>query len=268
MFSAFGSWATGKNKKTLVERYTEELSQITGQIHDLELRLKRGQDSMDTFQYQLLYYGTALTVLVVSAIYWYYPTDKVFLCIGFGSSCMVVLFSKMMAYRMNDWLRSRQTKQLASLRSQHQKKLEKLKEETNFHATSSIIQRFSSGENHSEDAMVILDEELNNKYKEVQSLTEELDKLRHDELLGDKGERDKWFDKVVGVLAGGDNINSIPRPVICGNCKKHTGAYRLGKVPLNYVCPSCGWRVNEIPENVNSDELAEEEEEEEAKSAN
>lgn len=239
-------WLRGK-QKTTVERYTEELTNITSQIHQLDKKLKSSEESNDKLQSQLNYYGLATAVLAFSYKYWIceyrFPS-----AMGLAIVPLVVTgLIKVIASWINQWLKERQIRKLDSLRALHQEKLNKLKEETNFHATSSVIQRFSQGEDQTDDAVLLMDEEIGKKYRELQELQQELNQFRKTGNADDKKERDKWFDKVLNVLAGGD----IPRPIICSQCHKHCGAYHLADASMVYVCPLCGWREPPLKEQQN-----------------
>lgn len=244
MLSTLRNWTHG-TKKTLVQKYTDDLSHITSQIHELDGKLKRSQVSMDDLQSQLTYYGSGLIISVFAFLYWKYNGNWFIVITGFVISIFFTALSKWSAYKVYQWIRERQSRKLGKLRAIHQEKLEKLKEETNYHATNSIIQRFSQGEDQSEDAMQLMDEELKSKYEELNNLKDELAQFRQNDSLKDKQERDKWFDKVINALAGGDNVNGVPRPIVCNNCKRQSGAYHLGNRPLQYICPFCAWSVNE-----------------------
>lgn len=230
-------WLGGK-KKTPVERYTEELTNITSQIHQLDRKLKSSQQASDKLQVQLTYYGLAISILVSGYTHWNYRTALPYSIANGIATLVIVGLMKTLASRTDKWHRERQSRQLNRLKASHQQKLNKLKEETNYHATNSVIQRFSQGEDRTDDAMLLMDEEIGKKYEELKKAHEELNQFRKTGSSKDKEEREKWFDKVLNVLAGGD----IPRPIICTKCHKHSGAYSVGEVPLEYICPLCGWR--------------------------
>lgn len=231
-------WFRRGKQKTLVERYTEELTSITSQIHRLDQKLKSSQQASDKLQWQLGLYGAISAVAISAYVHWYYASVWLYPLASAGATIFFVILAKGVAARIDQWTRERQARQLDSLRALHQQKLNKLKEETNFHATNSVIQRFSQGEDQSDDAMLLMDEEINKKYHELKDLQEELNQFRKPGGSKDKQERDKWFDKVLNVLAGGD----IPRPIICKKCQRQSGAYRVGNEPLAYICPLCGWQ--------------------------
>lgn len=200
---------------------------------------------MDSLQSHLTYYGTALIMCTFAYVYWKYNESWVYMIVGVLLTILVVGTCKWSAYKIDNFVRRKQSTQLAKLRASHQEKLEKLKEETNYHATSSIIQRFSGGEDQTEDALTLMDEELKGKYEELNELKEELAELKQEDTLKNEKERDKWFDKVINAVAGGDDFNKMIVPIICSNCKGQTGAYRMLNRPLQYVCPLCGWSINE-----------------------
>ncbi|EDO18801.1 hypothetical protein Kpol_1028p77 [Vanderwaltozyma polyspora DSM 70294] len=243
MFSTIRRWASGSDSESLVERYTKDLSQITSKIHDLELTMKKNQANLDYWQHELTYYGSGFTMLVFAYCYWYFKDQKLLIIISVLASIIVVIFAKWSLIKLNSIVRNRRNKQLSVLRGLHQEKLEKLKEDTNFNATNSIIQRFSSGENQSEDMVLLLNEEINDKYKELNEVKEELISLKkNDAIMNDKEERDKWFDRIIGIVAGG---NEVTKPIVCPKCSKHFGLFRMDR-PIKYKCPECGNIIDEI----------------------
>nr|CAO98814.1 hypothetical protein [Nakaseomyces delphensis] len=231
------------SKKSLVQRYTADLSQITQQIHELDQSIKNRQASVGKLQGQITYMGITFIMVLVAYVHLEYHNTIISSGCAICSLVILILF-KWLVYRLYAKYHQYKLKRLAYLRGVHQKKLDKLKEETNFNATHSIIQRFSSGETQSEDAMILMDEEMSKKYNELNELQKQLTELRQNESkLKDPKERDVWFDKVLGVLSGGDEM--APRPIICPQCNEHTGAYRLANRPLRYVCPNCSFKIEE-----------------------
>ena len=123
MFSALGKWVRGsRNDKDFVTKYTADLSQITSQIHQLDVALKKSQSILSQWQSNLTFYGIAFTVLALSYTYWEYHGYRPYLvvtallCIG-----SLILFkwalTKLYAFYNNNRLRK-----LAKLRAIHQKK--------------------------------------------------------------------------------------------------------------------------------------------------
>ncbi|KAJ9573165.1 putative integral membrane zinc-ribbon metal-binding protein [Nakaseomyces glabratus] len=246
-----------RDKRTLVQRYTADLAQITTQIHDLDKSIKHGSERVARLQRQVTYFGLSAITLLGSYMFLNYtPAITV---IAMAGAVAIVVIVKLLLSKMYQVYHQYRIKKLSQLRGLHQKKLDKLKEETNYNATSSIIQRFSSGETQSEDAVILMDEEISKKYNELTELQKQLTELKQNEKkLMDPKERDVWFDKVLGVLSGGDEM--APKPIICTNCNEHCGAYRLLNRPLKYVCPNCGIKIDEtakmeqaVNEEVNED---------------
>lgn len=241
------NWAHGNNKKSLVEKYTEDLSQITSKIHEIENKLRKTQDKVDYLQYNITYYGSGLTFSLFAYVFWNFKENKMAIFVSTFTCIFLIIICKLGTNKASTILRNKRNIQLGKLRALHQKKLEKLKEDTNFNATNSIIQRFSSGEQQSDDIMLLLGDEINDKYKELAVLKEELIKLKEsDSLMKNKEERDKWFDKVIGIIAGGNDLNSFSKPILCPKCSKHFGSYRIGDKPIKYICPACGWKLDEL----------------------
>ncbi|CAB4254418.1 similar to Saccharomyces cerevisiae YHR192W Putative protein of unknown function [Maudiozyma barnettii] len=255
MFGKLGgifSW----DKRTVVQRYTQDLSQITGEIHALEKSLQRGQDTINRIQSRLTTYGLMGSGAVMAYVYmermFPYWSNFVSLIATFIACVAVLMSLKWLASLIYGKYQTYQQRKLNKLKAIHQKKLNELKKETNFHETNSIIQRFSSGEDQSDDAMILIDDELKEKYSELQNLKNELEALKHNENQTglNKEEKDVWFDKVIGVLAGGNDLDKLPKPIVCPNCQKHSGAYRILGKPLLFICPYCQYKIGENTESV------------------
>lgn len=247
-----------RDKRTVVQRYTQDLSQITSDIHILEKNLQRGQLTNDSIQSSLSKYGIAIIVLILSYLYvnptkWFSNwTQSIRLSVVCVIGIVVLILIKWISSYLHGKYQSYQYKKLNKLKGIHQKKLNELKKETNFHETNSIIQRFSSGEDQSEDAMILIDDELKDKYVELTNLKKELEMLKQkdDNKKLNRDEKDVWFDKVIGVLAGGNDLDNLPKPIICPNCQKHSGVYRILGKPILYICPYCQFKIGENDETV------------------
>ena len=268
MFRLLSSLIPGTgSKKSLAQKYTEDLSEITLQINALDKALKSNESSLRNLQSNLTYYGISLSILVVAicAVFRVPSTKSIPLCIlASGVPCIVLLILvKLLTNTLYSRYNQRQYKKLGKLRAAHQKKLDKLKEETHYNETNSIIQRFSSGDDQSQDALLLLDEELSEKYKELNNLKLELEELKKQSLRGSRasngnnnsegddgdgedGAREAWFDKVIGLLAGGNEITHLPRLIVCPRCRRHAGCYRMIGQPINYSCPFCSFTINEL----------------------
>lgn len=262
MFKTLGGLFKGQSQDKLIKKYTKDLAEITSRIHYLEQGLKKNQSVLNQWQRQLNFYGPSTLLLLSSAVYMAYTRhNRLTLVLYLAVSIVVFILLKILLNKWFAFRAQRSMRKLDQLRASHQEKLETLKKETNFYSTNSLIQRFSSGETQSEDAMTLMDEELNSKYKELQDLQKELHTLREDESNGlhKNEEREKWFDKVLGVLSGGDlNLDNQLKPIVCSQCGQHTGSFMVVNKPLKYVCPLCNWtydsdekREEEVTEEVN-----------------
>ncbi|CCF56982.1 hypothetical protein KAFR_0B06850 [Kazachstania africana CBS 2517] len=227
-----------KSNKNIVEKYTEDLSQITAEIHNLDKVLQRREKNLASLQSKINYYGLAIGIFILSYVHWYsfgnilYVSLAALIYVGF------LVFIKWITYRIWHLLTTQKTKKLSKLKAIHAKKLNQLKTETRFNETNSIIKRFTSGNDENDDQMLLLDEELVNKQNQLTLLKEELSKLQN----SNKVEKDAWFDKVLNVIAGGNEQNNVIKPIICEKCQKHTGAYKLANKSLTYICPQCNWK--------------------------
>lgn len=244
MFDFLSSIFRSKSKDHIITKYTKDLAAITARIHYLESKLKRNHELLDIWKHRINIYALSILVLVVSSVYFSYQNSiKAFLTLLIGIFIIVgfrCLLIKTVKYR-GERLSEKLSKALAS----HQDKLEELKRETNFYSTSSIIQRFTSGETKSNDALTLMDEELGSKYNELNNLKQELAQLKHDSFGKSssvaKEETDKWFDKLINILSGGDIVeDSRMQLIVCKACKKNAGCYAFVNILWKYTCPHCG----------------------------
>ncbi|AET39946.1 Lnp1p Ecym_5172 [Eremothecium cymbalariae DBVPG len=250
MLNALRGIVRGKPKDHVINRYTKDLAAITTTIHDLQRGLTRNDDLLKLWQRGLIFYGSTIIVIGLGIVYAKFFDIKA-VVISLVLSLFVMLVLKRALTQLFQYQRSRIINKLNKARVLHQEKLEELKKETNFYSTNSLIQRFSSGQNQAEDALTLMDEEVKSKYEELRGLQKELKKLKT-QVKGKsaketKEQTDKWFDKVLGVLAG-DDISTENRvvPLICKKCEQHTGCYILQNTSWKYVCPNCGWLSEKV----------------------
>ncbi|CCE65386.1 hypothetical protein TPHA_0L00300 [Tetrapisispora phaffii CBS 4417] len=239
----------GRREDTsLVDRYTKELTEITGSIHALEAKSSDNEARVKHLQRQLTFYGVAFCVLRVSyvmvnsGVHTLYDRTVLLNVVV----CMLgVVCAKLGLGRVDEYVRHRRIVRIDELRSQHAARLEAFKKDTDFNLTSSIIKRFSSGANESDDIVLLLDDEIRGKYEELDDLKTELIALEKNDKLKDAKERDKWFDKIINSLAGDSDLGHRYAAIQCGKCQQFTGCYRLAGGPLHYKCANCDEVIEE-----------------------
>lgn len=245
MLSTLGNWFSNRGKNNVINKYTKDLAEITSKIHYLDQKLKTNDQSLAHFHKLINFYGLSLVVLILSVIYVYYR-NYIFLVIGCIPCILFIILSKFLLNKGFDIQRRRSLKKIDELRVLHQEKLESLKKDTDFYSTTSLIQRFSSGEYSAEDVSTLMDEELQEKYQELKKLKEELSVLKKNNKLGTdiSDEREKWFDKVFDVLSGGDlSLQNRLKPIICSKCNEHNGCFIVSNSSWKYDCPSCHYKM-------------------------
>ncbi|SCV99347.1 LAFE_0A01178g1_1 [Lachancea fermentati] len=249
MFKTIGGLFRRQDQESLIKEYTKDLASITSKIHQLDQSLKRKDVTQSKWQRRLNLHGMSAIVLLNAVNYIQIGSRQIFALYAVLSIAFFILLKWLLRCWFN-FSNERTIKKLDQLKVDHQEKLENLKQKTHFYSTNSLIQRFSSGEQQSEDAITLMDEEMKNKHEELDKLQKELENLKKQ---GDSSEsqeqREKWFDKVLGVLSGGDiQLDRQIKPIVCAECGKSTGCYTVLGAPLKYVCPLCGWKFdsNEI----------------------
>ncbi|CDO92204.1 unnamed protein product [Kluyveromyces dobzhanskii CBS 2104] len=262
MFSAVRKIISGGDNrndvKKLVQRYNKDLSLITNKIHDYETKSRGIEEKAKKVRAATTYYYLTLLMCIIAYVYLKYRPASAVLSTIIGLALLICLRIAITRFYM--LLSKKYESRLSALRSLHQDKMEELKQKTNFYYTNSLIQRFSSGESGSDDMMLLMDDEVKMKHEQLEKLKLELDQLRKDETpkKQDFEAREKWFDKALGLLAGGDDLKSLQPSmslISCSQCKKSFGCYSVVGVPFRYVCPNCGFKAStdtERPEALNN----------------
>lgn len=211
------AWLFGNGKKNLVEKYTRDLNTLSVNIKTLEGRLNSKRP-------YTLWFHIYIIPLALSAVYYFYGLkDKTV----WGGIFIGYLLISYCLWILSSWETQYYTRKISKLRSQYDDKLNKFKQETQFNEANSMLQRFSNGT----DQVEVVNEELQGKYNELNKLKSEIDKLK------DQDDKNAWFDKVVGIVSGG---NDLLVKVICPQCHKTTGLYRYINEPVEFKCIECG----------------------------
>lgn len=266
MLTAFRTlFGRERDDKKLIKRYTKDLTSLTGKIHEFENRLKGNEENLKTYQAFISYYFSGALAITAALIYYRYSLKFALLSIFVGFQ--LILVTRILLNKWFEFLSRRYGNNLNKLKSLHQEKMEELKDKTNFYYTSSLIQRFSSGDTGSDDLMLLMDDEVKSKREQLEKLKDELEALRSKEdteKQDDAEARDKWFDKVVGLLSGGDESSTLQKSltlIVCPQCKQSHGCYGVRGVPYQYICPNCKFEIKsnktaDVSEGQNVDDSA------------
>lgn len=240
--------------KSVVQKYNKDLSSITNKIHDYEASLKGVDTKRKRVSSAVTYYYLTILTVVVAYVYVKSSTAAAVLSVIIG--LLVLIGIRLVIKRVYQMLSNKYESRIAALRSLHQEKMEELKQKTNFYYTNSLIQRFSSGESGSDDLVLLIDDEVKSKQEQLEKLKAELDRLREDEQLKSQSEdveaREKWFDKALGLLAGGDDVKNLQSSIsliVCPQCKESRGCYSAVGVPFTYICTNCGYKQDNSTNN-------------------
>lgn len=217
------SWLFGGNhKKNLVVEYTKDLNALSIDIKTLESRLSSKRP-------YILWFHLYILPLVLSGVYYLYGVHNYMVWSGTVIGYIVINYC---IWKFVLWQRQYYTRKISKLRSQYDDKLNKFKQETQFNEANSMLQRFSGGT----DQVEVVNEELEGKYTELNKLKSQIDKLK------DQDDKNAWFDKVVGIVAGG---NDLLVKVVCPKCHKAPGLYRYVNEPVEFKCIECGFEVHD-----------------------
>lgn len=216
----------GRDKDLVVE-YTKDLNALSIQIKSFEKKLN-GKRSY------FWYFHIYVLPLCLSVVYYYcrhYDDTRECLVswVGFIIGYILIIY---LIWKLKIWERQYYTRRISTLRSQYDKKLNEFKSKSQFNEASSMLQRFGGGT----DVVESVNEELEGKYDELNKLKLQIDKLKNQE------DKNAWFDKVVGVIAGGDDLLV---KLICPKCHQHRGLYRYVNEPIRYKCIECGFVISD-----------------------
>ncbi|CUS24953.1 LAQU0S22e00914g1_1 [Lachancea quebecensis] len=255
MFSKVKGLIRGQSQETLIKQYTHQLATITSKIHQLDLALKKKDVLRSKWQGYLSIYGSSALAVLTAASYLRISDKHLMLAVLVAAVALFVLLK----WTLNKWFEystQRTTRKLDKLRAEHQEKLEALKQKTHFYSTNSLIQRFSSGEHQAEDVVTLMDEEVKSKHEELSKLQKELEGFKsHENTQESQVQREKWFDKVLDVISGGDlKLDSQIKPILCSQCGKHAGSYSVSGTQLHYICPFCGWKFDNTEDDAHNNE--------------
>lgn len=238
-----------RDDKKIIKQYTKDLSSITTKIHEYEQKLKGTETKLQHTKTTVTYYYLS-ALLCGSAVVYLRKSPRHAISIAIAGLAVLILIRITLTHLFLLLSRSYEEK-LNKLRSSHQEKMEELKERTNFYYTNSLIQRFSSGENGSDDLMLLMDDEVKKKHEQLENLRSELDQLRASEKEENPNDeaREKWFDKVFGLLSGSDETNSLQQSlslIRCPECNESFGCYSVVGVAFEYICPKCSHKIMPI----------------------
>ncbi|KAL6946939.1 hypothetical protein ACO0QE_001795 [Hanseniaspora vineae] len=237
-------------RKDDLTRYSVQLSKLTEKIEQTNKKLDKNNKQN---HYYKLFVLSIISILISSAIQWAVPhflTSKIKIVLNLVTLVWPFVYYKFLQVRHNVLL-----KRLTVLRERHNATLEELKNKTSFYNTAAIINRYSAGQYGDQDEAKILDQEVLQKQEQLNEIRKEL----QENSKQSKEETDKWFDKCLNALAGGDTLGG-PLPhtstgnldpinsqtmvrIICPQCQYDSGMYKLkDDNSCVFSCPHCSFK--------------------------
>lgn len=236
-------------RKDDLTRYSVQLSKLTEKIDQTNKKLAKNNKHN---HYYKLFIFSIISILLSSAIQWAVPyllSSKMKMVLNFVTLVWPFIYYKFLQVRHNVLL-----KRLTVLREKHNTTLEDLKNKTSFYNTAAIINRYSAGQYGDQDEAKILDQEVLQKQEQLNEIRKEL----QENSKQSKEETDKWFDKCLNALAGGDTlVGPLPHQnagnldpinsqtmirIICPQCQYDSGMYRVKDDPMCvFNCPHCAF---------------------------
>lgn len=238
-----------KKKNNIIDKYTDDLTKITSDLHSLQKKLNSNSTVLSTFKIKLLsYLFIFLTILIL--LFFLNNNDWNFMILLLIAEFLLFLLLIIILNFYHNFKIKLINKKIAKLRVKHSKIINSLIKDTNFYSTNNLINRFTSGDLQSDDSLLLINDELNKKKNELKLIKNELNSL----YLKKKNfliENDNnLIDKFLNYLS--NNNDNLPfLPILCKNCKKFNGIFILKDKYYNFICPICNF--NNILTNENND---------------
>lgn len=239
-------------------------SSFEKELANISSKISKNQRSIGSFKYQerqsksfIIIYGSLSYLFIL--LYFLiknglqlnsYHQNEIALIIG--TPILLILTTKTIVFYYAKRI-SRLESHVEHLKSQHESKIEELKNKTNFQSTQALLNRFTDGN----DLNAQLDEELLAKQQQLEEIKKlslegnnEAQRFNAYSQPGSSGKR-HWYDSIVDTVVGADELSPNNRfALICINCSSHNGLAPPGMKPeyVKYICPRCGILNGKDPE--------------------
>lgn len=239
-------------------------SSFEKELANISSKISKNQRSIGSFKYQerqsksfIIIYGSLSYLFIL--LYFLiknglqlnsYHQNEIALIIG--TPILLVLATKTIIFYYAKRI-SRLESHVEHLKSQHESKIEELKNKTNFQSTQALLNRFTDGN----DLNAQLDEELLAKQQQLEEIKKlslegnnEAQRFNAYSQAGSSGKR-HWYDSIIDTVVGADELSPNNRfALICINCSSHNGLAPPGMKPeyVKYICPRCGVLNGKDPE--------------------
>ncbi|CAM9023717.1 unnamed protein product [Wickerhamomyces anomalus] len=239
-------------------------SSFEKELANISSKISKNQRSIGSFKYQerqsksfIIIYGSLSYLFIL--LYFLiknglqlnlYHQKEIALIIG--TPILLILATKTIIFYYAKRI-SRLESHIEHLKSQHESKIEELKNKTNFQSTQALLNRFTDGN----DLNAQLDEELLAKQQQLEEIKKlslegnnEAQRFNAYSQAGSSGKR-HWYDSIIDTVVGADELSPNNRfALICINCSSHNGLAPPGMKPeyVKYICPRCGVLNGKDPE--------------------
>ncbi len=239
-------------------------SSFEKELANISSKISKNQRSIGSFKYQerqsksfIIIYGSLSYLFIL--LYFLiknglqlnlYHQKEIALIIG--TPILLILATKTIILYYAKRI-SRLESHIEHLKSQHESKIEELKNKTNFQSTQALLNRFTDGN----DLNAQLDEELLAKQQQLEEIKKlslegnnEAQRFNAYSQAGSSGKR-HWYDSIIDTVVGADELSPNNRfALICINCSSHNGLAPPGMKPeyVKYICPRCGVLNGKDPE--------------------
>ncbi|KAH3671890.1 hypothetical protein OGAPHI_000076 [Ogataea philodendri] len=216
-----------RSKNFNADKFEKHLKDLSRKILSKEKALDRYQKNKSHYKKASLLYLVGLYLSYVS--YLYFSTDKLGRqhWVHVLASPLAIVLVNVAIERFYSYLIAKTSRQLESLREQHQDKISELKEKTNFDKTNELLNRFSNGEDLKE-----LESEAQEINKRKQEYLQLIKDGKAPSLESASKDTKTFYDQFFNLLLGSDELGPDMRyALICKSCFQHNGLAPKGVEP-------------------------------------
>lgn len=221
----FWLFSSSKKKSSNYEKELQQLSAKIKSLTNVQQKLKRRKHSLS-----LSFTLYSLIVYILYAIYTFiflssnYNSISILVAVPIGiflfRKLIIIFFNRLITYNEDT---------LVDLTETQEKKLEELKESTNFYTTKALLERYK-------------DKDLTASQSAAGSIPGNLSNSSNQLIPGEDYEP-SWYDSILDTIVGPDETSPNSRyALICSQCHNHNGLAPPGQLPSEviYICPYCG----------------------------
>ncbi|KAH3679040.1 hypothetical protein WICMUC_001235 [Wickerhamomyces mucosus] len=252
-------WLSFLNSKTKFDpsTYEKELTLLSKKISKNEKSIIKLQTYRNSIKNSLIIYGILLYLIISIYLFKSNRINNFYWKLIWSTLYPLILTTIILltTFIYNQLIKSKSFK-VELLRSQHNDKIDELKELTKFQTTQNLIQRFQNGD----DILSNLSDEISIKQQKLDELNELYENKKiQSSSLDSNIKSGRWVNSIINSINDPNEFNPNNRfALICNNCQTHNGLAPPETLPqyVKYICPKCGL-LNGIDKPLDSNKLEE-----------